>query len=404
MRLLPLAAAALALPLPAQDSPFESSDFGVRLKIPAGWTIDATRQARVILKLTLSGDGPVKPELLVYEAALAEPVTPAQYKEQLRHFLQRAYKEPRMVEDRAVTAGGRSGFVLGVASKGAGDVDVVSLKGLIEISPKRMLGVDGVFPRGREEALGKVYDALLASVEFIPRKSPIGTEDGLRQLAQAVEKIFKTPAPPEGPTELGVFAGDKRIGTYTITLKPGTRGAAAGWELESAFRVDLGEEGRSESHVTGFLSHDLATQAAEVAESKVGKDKRAQNFSASVNLAGGEVRSVRRINGERVETRFKVPERAILGELEEALKVRLLELGKGLVSVPVVSAFENEPGYLRIELAGPQKKPVGGAEAEVHVLLVQREDGSVVTDWHDKDRRPAQISYSNTSLLLRRAK
>ena len=76
-----------------QDSKFESSDFGVRLNIPSGWNIDATRQSRVILKLRQQSQTVPAPELLVYEAMMSAPITLGQYREQLRHFLQRGHHQ-----------------------------------------------------------------------------------------------------------------------------------------------------------------------------------------------------------------------------------------------------------------------------------------------------------------------
>ena len=142
-------ALAIAAGVRAQDSNFESGDYGIRLTIPPGWSINATRQPRVILKLNHGGDAAVKPELLVYEAPFSEPITLGQYREQLRHFIQRAYKDPVMLDDRAAKAGERAGFILAVASKGQNDAELVSFKGIFEISPRRMLGVDGVFPKGQ---------------------------------------------------------------------------------------------------------------------------------------------------------------------------------------------------------------------------------------------------------------
>src|SRR6185295_1303474 len=176
-----LGVAAAAFPAGAQDSDFESADYGIKLKIPKGWNIDATRQQRVILKLNQTAEGPVRPELLIYDAPFSEPLTLGQYKEQLRHFRQRAYKDPWMVEDRAVKAGGKDGFLLGIQSRSTNDTEIVSYKAMIQITPRHFLGVDGVFPKAQAESLWKVYEGLLESLAFIPRRQPIGTEDGLKK-------------------------------------------------------------------------------------------------------------------------------------------------------------------------------------------------------------------------------
>lgn len=393
----------VAGPAAGQDSNFESADYGVRLKIPAGWDIDATRQQRVILKLNQAVDALVKPELLVYEAPFAEPITVAQYKEQLRHFVQRAFKEPWMRDDRPATAAGKQGFILEVESKGTGDADLVSIKGVFQVSPRRMIGIDGVFPRAQAEALAKVYEAFLATVEFIPRKTPAGAEEGLRSFEQAFPKLALPSAltKPEAE-ELGIFMGDKRVGTYTVGLKPAVRGTSEGLEVQAYTKIELGEDGRVETRINGFLSNDLAHQTVELAESKVGKEKRAQNFTSLVTLSNGEVRCDRRINGEKSEARFSVPPRSVLSELAEALLARLTGPEKGVFSVRSVGAFENEPGIIKIEVTGAHKMKTGEDTRDVTVSFLQREDGSLLTYWHDTDRRTMRVTLGNQSLVIKR--
>jgi hypothetical protein len=386
----------------AQDQPFESSEYGVRLRIPAGWTIDATRQPRVMLKLTQSVDSLIKPELILYEAPSAEPVTLGQYKEQMRHFLQRAYKDPRMLDDHPATAGGRPGFVLVIASRGTNDTDVVSYKGLFELSPRRMLGVDGVFQKGKEAELSKVFDALLGTIEFFPRKLAAGAEEDLKRFDETVEKLAQLPPTPPRKDELEINAGGRVIGTYTFSLAPGREGDLPGTSVDTRYSIDLGDDGKVETVVQGFLSNDLSFQKVETTDVRMGKDKRTQNFQGNVEYRKGEVHIVRRINGERSETHVKVPQPTILSELAEALQVRLLDLGKRLVALRSLPAFENETGLVKFEVTGLHKMKSESSEmSEVNVSFMVREDGLLITYWFDAQSRLARISHPNQSVVMK---
>jgi hypothetical protein len=387
----------------AQDSDFESADYGIKLKIPKGWNIDATRQARVILKLNLPGEAAVKPELLVHDAPFPDPITLPQYKEQLRHYLQRAYKEPWMLDDRPIKVGGRDGFVLSLSSKSTSDADIVSHKGLIMISPRHFLGVDGVFPKAQQEELLKVYDTLLSTIEFIPRRQPVGAEDGVKKLGEALDKLTEPWTPP-GADDISIFLGEKEIGTQTIVLRAATQGGAAGLDLDMFTKIDLGDDGRSEARITGFLSNDLATQSIQLSEIRVGKDKRVQSFTASAALSGGELKIDGRINGERATWAFKAPARAVFSEFMDPLQRRLLGAGKGFVMVPTVQAFDHDPMILKLELGGAHKMRVDDQTVEVQVVYQAREDGALVTYWYDADRRLTRITSSSQGPVFKRKK
>lgn len=398
-----VAATAAAAPAAAQDSDFESADYGVKLKIPKGWNIDATRQARVILKLNLPGEGAVKPELIVHDAPFADPLTLGQYKEVLRHTVQRLYREPWMLEDREVKVGDRTGFVLGIQSKATNDSEIVSLKGMVAISPRRFLGVDGIFPKAQADGLAKVYEALLASIEFIPRRQPIGAEDGLKKLEETLAKL-KEPWVPPATDEISIFLGDKEIGSQTISFKAASRDGVEGIEADLFTRIDLGEEGRSEARVKGFLSNDLSRQSVELSELRAGKDKRVQSFTASASISGGEAQVSGRINGEKMSTSFKPPAKAVFSELMDLLQRRLMAGGKGFVMVPTIQAFDHTPVYLKVELGGSHKMRVDDQTVDVQVVYQAREDGALVTYWYDGDKKLSRITSSAQGPVFKRKK
>jgi len=386
-----------------QDSDFESADFGIKLKIPKGWNIDATRQAGVILKLNLPAETGIKPELLIYQAGFSDPVTAGQYREQLRHFLQTAYKEPWMLEDRVAKAGPRDGFILGVQSRAVNDSEIVSHKGLFPVSPRRFLGVDGVFPKAQDEALVKVYEGLLASIELIPKRLPVGAEDGIKQLDETLKKLTEPFIPP--PTdEIVISLGEKEIGSQTISFKTAMRDGAAGFSVDLFTKVDLGEDGRSEVRAKGFLSNDLLIQWIELAETRAGKDKRVQSFTATATLANGEVKMEGRINGEKTASTFKAPNRAVFSELTDLLQRRLMANGKGFVVVPSITAFDHDPIFLKVELGGVHKMKSEDQTTEVNVVYQAREDGSLVTYWYDTERRLSRVTSSAQGPVFKRKK
>lgn len=410
MTLLPLF---MALFVPAfasgqeeDKSVFRSPPRGLSLKIPEGWAADeASKQARVILRLNLPGEAAVKPEILVFDVPLGEPVTLNQYKELLRQYIQRAYKEPLMIEDRAVQAGGRPGFVLGVESKDMNGGEVVSWRGVFELSPRRLLGVDGVFPKGREEALGKAYTALLDSIRFSPRVLVAEIQAGLQEYAGALrevaEKEKKEPLPARRD-EMDIFAGADKIGVYEVGLNPGVRGDVPGLEVDIHLRTNFGAEGTAEKRVRGFLSDDLKTQQAETWMIRTGKDKRTLYYTEDAAISGGEIRAERRINGERSCAAFPAPEGAVLAELSEALLARLLAAGKRRVIVPAAVSFENEPAYLKMELGGLHRmRSEDGTMSDVHVSQVLREDGTLWNYWHDGGTRLRRVQQGSLNYRRR---
>jgi hypothetical protein len=383
-----------------QEAAFESAEYGIRLKIPRGWTVDATKTPRVILKLTLPGEHAFPPEILLSELAFSEYVTLAQYREQVRQFIQRTYREPRLLDDRDCAAGGRPGFYFVTASKTLNDAEAVSFKGFIALQPARMLSVECVYPKAGQEDAQKAYDGLLAAIEFIPRKPPPGTEEGLKRFAEEAAKLA---APEPGLTrkeELEYVLGERNIGTYTLEIAASSREGVEGLEQKSAHVVDLGEEGRAESRVTGFLSNDLARQWVQVEDARTGKDRRTQYFTAKASLEGGQMTVERRINGEKSSVQVKVPERTVFSELVEALQARLVPGAKVQLSVPAISAFENEAGHVRIHLEGRHEMRVDDKLVEVHVVSLQR-DETLLNYWYSADRRILRRTVSGQSLVLR---
>jgi hypothetical protein len=391
---------ATAAAIRAQDLPFESSEYGVRLKIPAGWNVDATRQPQVILKLNHSGDHLFKPELQVYEVRLGEPTTIGQHKEVVRQYIQRAYREPKILEERAGSAGGRAGFLLVVASKTINEAEAVSWKLLVEVSPRRLLGVDGVFPKGKEEELGKAFDRLVGSIDFIPRRSA-PADLMLKAMGEAAKKLAAAETPAEREDELGIYVGDRQVGTYKVRFRPAARGAAKGLEVETWTSLDLGEE-KVETRIAGFLSNDMSLQAVELEESKLGKDKRMQYFAARSTLDKGEISVERRINGERSSLKFKAPERFLFAELGETLQYRLLRLEKTTVATSTLSAFENDFGSIAIEVGGKHKMKTGQELVDIYVAFLRREDGTLVTYWYDSNFGLNRLGASGQALVIKK--
>lgn len=406
-----VALAAAILPVlaaagPAQEGQFASADYGVRLKIPAGWNVDATRMAQVVLKLTLPGEHPFPPEIIVSELLFPEEhITIGQYREQIRQYIQRTYRDPRLLDDRSVTVGGRPGFVFTTASKAKSDAAAHSFKGLIEISPMRLLSVECVVPQKMEEAAARTFDAVLQTIEFIPRKTPEGTAEGLKRFAEAAAKLPATEATLDRKHELEYVLGERKIGLYEQTLKAATRDGAAGIESSTVDVIDLGQDGRLEKRTTAFLSDDLAKQRAEIEVIHRGKEQRVQYFTASVALDGAQATIARRINGEKSSVTVKVPERTVLFELLETVVYRMAAGEKQQVSIPVLLAFDNDPGTVKVENAGvSEMRSPGGGMSKVQVFYVGREDAPLITYWFEADRKILRRSVGGQSVVLQAKK
>ncbi|HEY3226260.1 MAG TPA: hypothetical protein VGK61_04595 [Planctomycetota bacterium] len=397
---------ALGLAGGPQDGKFESPDYGIRLKIPAGWTVDSTKLVQVVLKLALPGDKPFRSELIIRELPFPEEhITIGQYREQIRQLIQRTYRDPRILEDRDAKVGGRPGFVLVTASRTTSDADAMSYRCLVELSPSRLLWVEAIVPREGAGAAAKTFDALLGSIEFFPRQAPAGTEEGLKKFAEAAAKLPVTEAKFEGKVDMEYALGDNKVGSYQQELKAGTREGAAGIEVKTVDVIDLGTKGRLEKRTTAFLSDDLARQWGDVEIVHKGPEGRTQYFTATVKVEGTAATIERRINGEKSSTEIKVPERTVLLELLEALQVRLLASpAKGVVSVPVLPAFDNEAGHVAIELRGKHEMKADAGLVDVHIVVVQREDGTLINYWYDADRRMIRRTVGGQSIVLQTRK
>lgn len=378
---------------PQDGAPFESKEYGIKLTIPAGWTIDATRRPHVILKLSQKGDR----EILVYEIRPAEPITLGQYREQLRLFVSRTFKECKIIDDRAAPIGTREGFVFTLESLGTGDTAVVSTKGLWCLSPKRFIAVDAAAPRDASEALLKVYDQLVASLQWMAR-DPVVTDGPAKKWPQS-----KEPVKVDVKDDLEIAAGDKTIGTYAIEIRNAIRDGVAGYEFVHRHKADYGEEGREESSVRGFVSADLSRQAVEFSLFRVGKDKRSFLISASAELREGQAAIKRRINGERSEETFAVAPGTIFSDAVEAAQIHLLELGKGLSTFPVLNLFDSECAPMRVDMLGLQKTKINDETQEIYVVAVEQ-DERVLTYWYDAGRKLVRIVGFAPSVVVRRKK
>src|SRR5262245_17726874 len=393
---------------PAQDRDFESPEFGLRLKVPAKWTFGSSTPPE-ILKISLPGDHPFKPEVVIHNHAFTEEhITLSQYREQFRQFIQRSYRDPRILDDRELTVGGKKAIVFTTASRAKGDAPAVSYKGLIELSPMRMISIECIAPRSIEEEASKSYEALLASIEFFPRKAPEGSAEGVKKFAEAVAKLPATEASFERKAELEYVVGDRNLGSYSQEMRAATREGAAGLETTISDIIDLGAEGgRLEKRTKAFVSDDLAKQRADVEIIHRNKDQRTQYFTASVALNGTEVTAERRINGEKVTSKLSVPQGTVLMELLEPVQFRLLAGGKSeVLSVPVLPAFDNETGHVKMEHRGEyeMKSPQGGGLTKVTEFVVGREDGSVITYWFDPERKQLRRAVGGQNVILQAKK
>jgi hypothetical protein len=390
---------------PGQEGAFESPEFGVRLKIPAGWTVGSAAKPE-ILKLSLPGDHPFRPEILLHNLAFTEQhVTLGQYREKFRQYMQVQLAESRILDDQNLTVGGKPALLFTAHYK-RGELPAVYLKALVELSPSRLLSFECVAPRALEESVRKAADALLASVEFFPHAPPDGTAEGVKRFAENIAKLPPTAAGAESKLDLEYSVGDRNVGFYAQEVKAATRDGASGIEVSTVDVIDLGAEGRLEKRSKVFLSDDLAKQSAEVQVVHRSKERREQSYTATLVLDGTDVAVERRINGEKKSDKLKVPERTVLWEGLEALQVRLLAGGKGsLVSVPVLPAFDNEVGHLKLEHRGElDVKGRTSGIVKVTELAVAREDGVIITYQYDPDRKLIRRTVGGGNVILQAKK
>lgn len=386
---------------PAQGTPFESRDFGVRLKIPAGWSVDSTREPHVLLKIQKSGDFVYRPTIQLYEAVAGDPITPGQFKESMRTSIQRLLKEARIFEDQAVQAGGRPGFSFFVRVKA--DVDLVVIRSILGEGPKRYLGVDANFPEDGWTELRKDYDALLASIEFTRRRSREASEKELKPILDAFQLLAEEKAEKKDlRDELVIYIGEKEFGTFHWSIRDAASEGVEGFEVESVQTVDLGEEGKQTIRVLGFLSRDMSIQKVFTEQMRVSRERKTVYFTAEGKLSGGRIHVVRRINGEKSEWTAAAEPGGVFADLIEGLLWRLAPLGKRLVAIPAIDLFDPEAGLWRIEFAGLQKMREGEKTVEIYVAFQVRDDGQLTTFWYDADRHLIRRNVNNGPQMKRK--
>ena len=390
---------------PGQDQVFDSPEFGLKLKIPAGWTVGSAAKPE-ILKLSLPGEHAFRPEILLHNLAFTEQhITLGQYREQFRQYMQIQLPDPRILDDRTLTVGGKPA-ILFTATYKRGEQPAIYLKGLIELSPSRLVSFECVAPRAMEESVRKAGDALLESIEFFPHAAPDGTEEGVKRFVDALGKLGATGADFDKKLDLEYRVGERNVGSYGQVMKSATRDGAAGMEVSTVDVIDLGPEGRLEKRSKVFLSDDLAKQAGEVEIVHRSKERRVQNFFATLTLDGTDASIERRINGEKSTLKLKVPERTVLWEGLEALQHRLIASGKGpVMALPVLPAFDNEVSHLKLENRGEyeMKAPAGGL-AKVTEIAVAREDGVIITYRYDSDKKLIQRMVGGGNVVLQAKK
>lgn len=390
-----------ALAILAQDAqdgtPFESREYGLQLRIPSGWTIDATRQSRVILKIHQSGPSEVPPEIQVLENRQGEPVTPTQYKERLRLVLQQQIKEARIVDERSSRIGSAEGCLFVIECKGNNDQDMISMRGVWCLSPTRFLGIDAAALKADAALLQASMDQLVASVKITARPAPVvdGPAKKWPGSKAAIPVSFKD--------ELEVLSGDRVVGSYAVELRQATRDGVEGYEYVNVFQADFGDEGKQETRVRGFLAADLSLQAVETSLFQVGRDKRAIFLTASAELKGGKAAVQRRLNGELQKENFEVPAGTVLLDLFPAAHHHLLELGKGLSAIPALPLFDNEPGTINVETLGVQKVKMDDKTVEIYVIGVAQSD-RVLTYWYDAGRVLVRITGMGPSIVVKKKK
>lgn len=352
----------LALALIQDGTPFESKEYGIKLTIPAGWTVDATKQTGVILKIRQK-----ESELAVYEMRAGEPVTLGQYKEQLRLFLTSGGRDFKLVDDRSVELAGKKGFVFALEGKTS------AFKGLWAMSPTRFIAIDA------DEIAPADYDTFLSSVGWIARDAP-AVDGPAKKFAMAPVKI-------DMKQNLRIVSGDTVLGTYNLQV----RSTDSGYEFAHHHKADFGAEGREEYSIKGFVAADLSRQRVERSYFRYSKEKRGLYFWASAELSDGKAKIKARINGEAYEATIDVAPGTILMDALEGCQPHFLELGNGLSTVPLLNVFDSEPIPTLVECLGKRSIREDDQTKDIWVLSVAKQD-RVLTYWYGADRKIIRIT------------
>lgn len=377
---------AVLLLAPQDFKTFVDDEFGVRLKYPSTWQTEKTEGDAMLARFMTDGEK-FRPEIVLINGRMKNPTPVEEYKAQIKKMIQEneMYKDAKIGEPRDISASGRKGCQIDIELKTKQGLDLVIIKSGLSLGLRRYLIVDAAIPKERIGDLRKVYDQIIASIEFFAGREP---EEISKRFAAFDEIRAKlTPMKIDRREELEILladtaTSDKTLGSYAFSFKSGQVDGRDGTIVETSIKLEIDKGGKSTIQSKSFVSNDLTYQKVEIHEMSETPEKRTFEYKSTSTLNKTQVASERIINGTKTNAQFQVPEGTVFSDLVEWLQWRLLEYPMIDVHVRVLSVYDEHTEYVQIEGA-----PSGSKRAdEAYNVVLTKPDKTILMYYYSQDR------------------
>lgn len=345
----------------AQDAApaFNDPEHEFSLRPPAGWVAQPAMRPSVVRFLHRGAEKKADAELLVTHLISPNPTPIKSFEEQARKHVLERYKEPKILEEKAVVLGGRPGFrVVFEAENG------LFVKTAVHRTNLEYYLLDIFLPKGDPQGLRAAAESAVQTFTVTPAPLSVEESDAFARGLAALKAAKPEPA-WLGERWFGLYLGPKKAGHQRVKLAE-AEGLLA---FEADVVLDLGDGNRDATSVRGAFSLDGRRQRVESDQVKTNDQKERWQFRASADLQGGKLKVSRDMNGHKEEKTLDVPEGVILSDVAEFFRGVLALSGQKTTLMKTMSPFSDEANIELVEAGAPESTEIDGRRLDAVVAL-----------------------------------
>lgn len=366
---------------------------GLEVGCPEGWEPARSQLPGVVLRAVGPREGgDLPPVLQVFHARKTDPTTFSRYRRDLRATAEKC-SGFKFIHEEDVVLGGRKAYcltaVIEIARNGKNAVPVRMVRCGGLLAPRRHVLVEVISSPEDGNRFDALAKRVFGSIRTIERPLEPREQKGLRAFSELLKKLGTDPAAFESESALGICFRGRPVGTYRVRTKSVEADGETGFEVETELIVDLGEEGKSRTTVTGFMDATLSTQRISMIKRIVDQAGEILKYRAHAALREGKVEVERTILGEKSSEELAVPKGTVFRSLLVPFLLRLVEHGRIDMHVRVLNAYDRSPVPVRIEVS----------KMERILIDKERRNGVVIFVTHPHRRHRTYIIGTNRELL-----
>lgn len=334
-----------------------SPDHEFALRPPAGW-VRHLGAGPTLVKFTQPGDLKVPAELLVTHLYSSNPTPLDSFKKQAKENILEKYPGSKILEEKDVTLGGKSGFRVVFTHN-----DTILFKTVVHRTNLEYYLLDAVYLPEESGRIRPVVEACLNTFEIIPL--PMSSEERAVD-ARTLAVIQESKIDPAllGERWYTVHLSDRRVGH--MHFKMADVGGMYTFETRVQINYDPGNSDATVVH--GSFSPDGRTQKVESEQTKTNPKQR-WVLRATAAVASGRAVISRDINGFKEERSLAVEDGVLLSDVAECMRSALVGAGKGTYLLKSLSPFSDEWSVEMIEVGGLESLEVDGQTRECMLVL-----------------------------------